>query len=359
MAGILDSKNRIMDVIITQEGRRQISSGRLRAEFISFTDSQAFYEKSLASGSTDASDRIYFEATSKLQDSIVMETDDSGNLMQFDFSPKHTLIGEQLFTVTTSQLSTTNYQFLLLNTGSSFASVGNLLVTASINNFKNQLMIGTRNGVNSNLPGDGFDLNKNSIDFTITNYTPFANGAWDEKVNIDSIEPLFLDKRLSHLPNFKFLPPVTSTGEQLGNYPDLNEKAPLTYTELLDELGIEPGGDLFAHYRELNPFRHRQPPGTPGNPLYKNYANPEGLKVKKEKKVIRFKSTSRESNVVMQMFELNNSAFTKLDIIDFGIFNDMGDKNGRVEKHTFFAGKVYIDDNGMSTFVNLFTIIMD
>ena len=66
MAGILDSKTRIMDVIITKEGRRQMASGKLRAEFLSFTDASTFYEKSGQQGNSDPTDRVYFEATSKL-----------------------------------------------------------------------------------------------------------------------------------------------------------------------------------------------------------------------------------------------------------------------------------------------------
>ena len=42
MAGILDNKLRIMDVAITEEGKRQISSGRLKIEFATFTDGQTF-----------------------------------------------------------------------------------------------------------------------------------------------------------------------------------------------------------------------------------------------------------------------------------------------------------------------------
>jgi len=376
MAGILDSKTRIMDVIITNEGRRQMTSGRLRAEFISFTDSQAFYEKSLASGSTDATSRIYFEATSKLQDSIVLEADDSGNLMQFDFSPKHTLIGDQLFTVTDRSPDLSNYQFLLHNTGSSFASVGSMLVTASINNFKNQMMIGTRNGVESDLPGDGFTLDKQSISFKIRNYSPFKDGAWHEKINIDAIEPIFIDKRLSHLPNFKFLSPITSDGDQLGDYINLNEKPPLTFEELKTSLGLHPpnipGGRLRLDVLAAQPAGWAvQPEGgwtitdptistQTDQPSIKRFNPPSRIHgPRKEKHVINFKSTSMESNIAMQMFELSNDSFKKLDVIDFGIFNNDDDQDGRIEKHVFFIGKVYIDSTGTPTFVNLFTIIMD
>ena len=58
------------------------------------------------------------------------------------------------------------------------------------------------------------------------------------------------------------------------------------------------------------------------------------------------------------MFELNDNKFKKLDIIDFGTFNDPDDL-ARPEKHVFFIGKVFVDNNGSPSFVNLFTVIMD
>ena len=64
MAGILDKKTRVMDVIVTREGRRQMADGDLRATFASFTDKHTFYEKDIVSGSTDPTKRIYFEACS-------------------------------------------------------------------------------------------------------------------------------------------------------------------------------------------------------------------------------------------------------------------------------------------------------
>jgi hypothetical protein len=170
MAGILDSKTRIMDVIVTQEGRRQMASGKLRAEFLSFTDTHTFYQKEGDQGNEDPTNRLYFEATSTLNDMVTLESDDSGNLIQFDFSPKHTLVGDQLFTVTASSPDISNYQFRVYSHGDNFASVGSLLVTSSINNFKNLRMIGTRNGVESDLAGDGFELSKNNVNFTIKNY---------------------------------------------------------------------------------------------------------------------------------------------------------------------------------------------
>jgi len=83
MAGILDNKKRIMDTIVTQEGRRQLSSGNFKIKYASFTDGNVFYEEDLLTGTTDATLRIPFEAVNKFQDNIVFETDDSGNLLSF------------------------------------------------------------------------------------------------------------------------------------------------------------------------------------------------------------------------------------------------------------------------------------
>jgi len=44
--GILDKKTRFIDLVITQEGKRQIAAGKLRAELASLSDGTAFYDKS-------------------------------------------------------------------------------------------------------------------------------------------------------------------------------------------------------------------------------------------------------------------------------------------------------------------------
>ena len=80
MAGILDSKTRMIDAVVTQIGRQQIASGMLRVEYASFTDAYAYYEADAVSGSSDATSRVYFEAAGdRRQDFVTFETDDSGN----------------------------------------------------------------------------------------------------------------------------------------------------------------------------------------------------------------------------------------------------------------------------------------
>ena len=57
MAGILDSKRRVMDILITDEGKRQASMGELKINYATFTDMHAFYReaKSADSVADDAS----------------------------------------------------------------------------------------------------------------------------------------------------------------------------------------------------------------------------------------------------------------------------------------------------------------
>ena len=47
MAGILDAKSRVVDFILTNEGRRQVRNGDLKIEYASFTDRDTFYEEEI------------------------------------------------------------------------------------------------------------------------------------------------------------------------------------------------------------------------------------------------------------------------------------------------------------------------
>jgi hypothetical protein len=84
MAGILDSKKRIMDTIITQEGKRQLAAGQFQIKYASFTDTYDYYEGDNIDGCTDATQRIHLEASHAANDSIVIESDDSGKLISYD-----------------------------------------------------------------------------------------------------------------------------------------------------------------------------------------------------------------------------------------------------------------------------------
>jgi len=321
MSGILDTKKRIMDSIITLAGKRQMASGRLRFEFASFTDSGTFYEEDVASGSSDASSRIFFEATSRNQDSITFETDDSGKLLPIRTHEDTSLTSGEIFSKSSK---TENYGEFVFTSGSGdFSSLSEGLISGSLDSFRELYMIGSRapESLKKNLR-----LSRSEIRYSLTDEIPFPHSSGVE-INIDAVEPLFVDKRLSHLDNFKFLPPVFppvpgfDEGGFLGDYINLNEKDEFTYSDLLNELS---GKESFT---------------------------------------VEFESTSTSNNIVMQMFETGEGKFIKLDVIDFGeVYHSSiihGLTEGSSQKRVFFIGKVFLDSLEMPTFVNLFTMVLE
>ena len=135
--GILDKKTRFIDLVVTQEGKRQIAAGKLRAEFASLSDCNAFYDKA---HNDDVSQRLYFEVMERPENSIVLEKDDSGKLLNFNFSPTGSIVGNNIFLK-----DTTNAQKLSLKavTGSTFEVGQNSVLDSTLRHFKKNYFIGT------------------------------------------------------------------------------------------------------------------------------------------------------------------------------------------------------------------------
>ena len=337
MSGILNSKTRIMDVVLTHEGRRQLAAGKFVPQFASFTDRNVFYAKDSVSGSDDASLYVYFEAGNLQQDQVVIENDDSGQLIPYNGNSVKVSSDGNVYSASVQTLTSpsgvgtynrVNYEPLT----SSFASLFELISGSILNSLRDQQLIRTTYPYERS---DIFALSKSSITFRRNNFTPFR-GIQPEGT-VGALDPLFIDRQLSHLDNFQFLPPVYNDpglGQQnLGNYRPITETQPLTYDELLLQLN---GTD-------------------PQVPL-------------KESFTINFEQTSISSNIFMQIFEGSTSdvnaltTIKKLDCIDFGEFKDLSDSE-RPFKRIFFIGKVYANDdtNGYQApaYVNLFTIVAD
>ena len=79
--GILDSKTRILDSIVTLEGRKQLANGGINIRYVSFTDNATFYAADLENGSADATVRLYLEACHLPQDEVTFHADESGRLL--------------------------------------------------------------------------------------------------------------------------------------------------------------------------------------------------------------------------------------------------------------------------------------
>lgn len=80
MSGILDNKSRMIDAILTSEGRRQMAEGTFDVSYVSFTDADVSYEYDPVGGHVDPTNRIYFEACNLPQDQVTFEANDEGKL---------------------------------------------------------------------------------------------------------------------------------------------------------------------------------------------------------------------------------------------------------------------------------------
>ena len=317
MAGILDSKQRVMDVMITDEGRAQAASGELTIKYVTFTDRHTFYETDTPllddAVANDASGRIYFECSSRHQDQIVVETIDAGVIKPFR-STDFDLSQENLISGLTAEGAPA--EDITVYSGSNFVENSNSFIDDLTKNFSEQQILGTYDPFSDSTE---FTLNNTSLAFTISNNNPVVSDS--ENVRLENIESIFQDKRFSTLPNFLYLPPENAprTGERygrkLGNYVNWNQKPILTFQELLSQLS------------------------------------------NKEYYDIEFVETSRENNIVVQPFEFSEFGVKKLCVVDYGEFPDEDPTSPG--KRVFFVGKIFKDAFGSSTFVNIFTIIMD
>ena len=102
MAGILDSKERVLDTIITPTGRAQMSTGEMKIKFASFSDRQMFYSKKNETELEDPGARIYFESYSTDSDLIVQELDADANLVPVQ-TDTFTIYGGNVVTGSTQQ----------------------------------------------------------------------------------------------------------------------------------------------------------------------------------------------------------------------------------------------------------------
>jgi hypothetical protein len=317
MAGILNNKERILDFIVTQEGKRQAGHGELRIRYATFTDLHTFYE---TSGSfvnpdlaADASDRIFFEAGNRYQDVVVPELE-GGTIMRPLQTEDYQMSGRTIVSGSI-RLATSGNQIL---SGSALGPGLTTVLEGITQNFADLRTIGT---IDEFSTWQDIELSPVSGTFSVNNHTKYLRAGSDGQANIDDVPSVFNDRRFADFANFKYLPPVNiplpghTAGTLLGNYPRFNEKEILTLDELMASLK--------------------------GKPLQQ----------------FSFSKTSRANNIVVQFFEQDLGGVEKLSVVDFGSFED--DEPLSRGKRVLFIGKIQLDSFGVETFMCLFTVVID
>ncbi len=343
MAGILNSKERMIDFIITPSGRRQMADGRMRIEFATLSDEHTFYTSSSPSGvAEDASKRLFFETYSSTTDVITPELDggDQGNNLQAfragSFQVEGTRFAEGTYDISTGSLYTTH-------TGSKIFSRAGELTKSITKHFEGMRILGTEDLFSNST---GFELSAVTGTFLITDQDLSINqgkGIYlrdlvgttvpamddfddlipDGVVNLDYAPSIYTDPRFSHLPNYRYLPPRNLPKPKqyeddpeltLGDYPDFSaDPNGITLDKLFDDL------------------------------------------VTRQSILVDFKETSRDNNIISQMFEFSNEGVNKLSIIDHGVSEDA---EGNL-RHIYFLGKIINDSNEVQTFMNIFTVVFE
>jgi len=322
MAGILNKKERMLDLIVTHEGRRQAAQGQMKIAYATFTDMHTFYQ---ASGSFNvaepADNRLFFEATNRVQDVVVPELEPGNSLRPFragDFIVDGHTMASGSFKVGFIQRAN-------ILTGSKIPAAKESLLNSITTNFQEQRILGTSDPFSDT---SDFTLSHDQVNFKLTKNTIFKRtppgkklGHTYSSVDTNTAPSLFLDRRFAHFPNFDYLPPLNmppperELGDPIGDYINLNEPADQTFEEIKE------------------------------------------LLANRAKTIINFGDTSRDNNLACQIFEFSKDGVEKLTTIDAGEFDD-GDPISP-GKQVYYVGKILIDSTGAETFFNIFTLVFD
>ena len=314
MAGILDPKTRVMDFILTELGREQAAQGELNIKYATFTDRAAFYSSgSLKGVADDASERIYFEAASSPHDTIVVENDFSGKIKSFRADDLVLEGGDVINSVTLPGTQK-------VIQGPEIIQQSSRILDSITGSFRNGQFIKTTDMF---LEDRDFVVNPKTLYFSY-NDEPDLPVTRNSKatLRVDSMPSLFQDRKLAHLPNFRFMPPR--------NNPDSSN------------IDGAPMGDYIKFRDEFS--NHLDPQRTHAESMNSGF----------EKRDIYFTEKTPENNMIIQPFEFTDKGMTKLSIIDGGQYVKA---STRERRHVFHVGKLVADSKKTTTYVHIFTLV--
>ena len=347
--GILDSKSRILDTILTDEGRRQLGTGKFVPMFYSFSDAGAVYSPldTYVSGTAptdNISTIISFEAFPLPQDQVAYEADDSGALQVFGNNNYFTSSVGTVRVISGKLVN--NWQAgypEVLTSSANFASIASTVLGDTSNNFRKLMILKSPDILYTNR--DRFVVNKDNIQFKVTDTTTLGGGV--TVGNLEATENLFSDRKLSHIDNFMYMPPINVDQTNIGDYS-----------------AAVNGNRQIASYQDLkNEFQ---------NIVVANGTVNERVQLQRD--TIYFSETSITNRLMGQVFEIAQGKITKLDVVDFGVFTirkadpplfpdavptplnpDLVTATTRI--HVYFVGKVIRDSTGNDKFLNLMSLV--
>ena len=312
MAGILDVKRRIMDAMITVDGRRQMASNTIDITFATFSDEGLFYDSDDGVSARDISDLPILEVMSLPRDIIIPEVDDDG-AFSLNLSDGNKIVnGRKVISgaLDTIQVdengvrTVVKVDSVLTGTINVYSGTVEAMDTAR-KHFQQLNMLKTDDGLLDSL----FKVDVNSFNLTTE----------EKEISISAIRPLMFDDSINHIINTQYLPPEVTTDEM--------KSIPL------------------ADYPKFT------------NEPYNNFAvfEDEELHNAISSQEIKFTSSGKSNNLLGQVFEINTDSTTKLSVVDYGEFVD----EDQVRRRVFYLGKPIRDANGSPKFCKIFTLVFE
>jgi hypothetical protein len=332
MGGILDGKARVLDTIITQVGKRQLAQGGIDVKYVSFSDSTTFYKKDLESPdflpfAENPIGRIQFEACNLPQDQVVFSINTEGKI---DYSTLAELNGP----IIRDGNVIIEYSGSAENESDLFIDG---LISSSLDNFEDLQILGTS------------DFLFDDADFQITQQGSGFRITETSVKHEDSLIDVFRDRNFSNSIKYKFLPPISRVND------DNIDKSDYDSFKEFQIAQYEPWGLIGGEKNKLS-----IEDVFSSTSLIKNIN-------RENKKFLEVTETSRENNLLFQLFESTtqgtNKSVENIFFVDLGVHKVPEGQIKRKlnlgnEVHLIFAGKLVKKKNtGTFSFVRLFTII--
>jgi len=318
MSGILDKKSRILDFVITENGRSQIEDGDIRYKFATLSDSSIVYtqdfEKSLVNKSLVSNSEFCY---------IPLEADTATNSQinpEFDLGKYFNNINSNIL-----------YSEEVKNEVNFNDSVDVFLTNFSLGSkLKNLKLLSTKNKINQNTKILFKDNGRLNISFDFTNKTNKYKTIDSYRSKKENLPVVALDKRMSHKTNYKVMIPKDITGNDLydlDNFSNLenlssNNTTGFLFTSYSRSKTKENNDEVKNRQKEINHI------------IDKLEKDPDVFK-----KVYELEENSNENTFIFELHESNflNNSLEKLSFIKVGDFYDA--KENRVRK-VYLIGKL-------------------
>jgi len=192
--GFLNNKERIVDTLLTQVGRENLSKGSLGVKYFAFTDKGAMYLKKENGERNSDFLEIGFESNNSNNDFMFFTSDDTGRNIRyntFDYvinenGAVYSAIEEydstnQRFraTIITGSNVLNGFANENLETQSAFSSIAGLITSSSFKKIKNKCFVSHKQDPDFL----NFSVNKKTISFSISDNFPIKNDSIKEIID--------------------------------------------------------------------------------------------------------------------------------------------------------------------------------